>query len=485
MSTGTRQISRRAVLGMAVAGGAGAVAIRFLGFPSASSLISAAGPDGAWSSPLGSQRGLAAHLLRRAGFGYTDAELEAASQLSYDDLVEQLLTTPAEPLPLPSDVTNYASVAQTWLAHMATTKSQMAERMTLFWHGHLTSDYRKAARFPFVYTQNVTYRENALGDLRTLLVRATSDPLMMRYLDLDQSTGSAPNENFSRELMELYTLGVNNYTEDDVKAAAKGLSGLRVMLIDASGNVQPLPRPAAGADKQAALTAYYKQLAGLVTSGSRFSGVLEPGLHYDQPVTFLGKTATFEPTDVIDQILAQPAVAPFIATKALTYFAVPQPSSSLVNSVASDFRSSNYDIKTLMRSIFRSDDFKAASNYRSLVRSPVDYVVAVMRVLGRPDLAKAAFTACAAMDQTLYDMPTVAGWPVNGAWLSSGPLLARVNAAAQTVETVSTLPDPHTTGIQNQLDGVAGPDLAAVYNASHSDQDRWYAIFASPEFQLK
>jgi len=190
-------------------------------------------------------------------------------------------------------------------------------------------------------------------------------------------------------------------------------------------------------------------------------------------------------TDVIDAILARDSTAPFIARKALVHFATPSPSPELVARVARGFRVSKYDITTMMRAIFTSDEFKAAANYRSLVRSPADFMVATMRAVGAPALARQAVSAGTAMDQVLYDPPTVAGWPSNGGWLSSSSVLARLNFAQTAVAAAGAhLPDPGRA-IHDHLDSIVGPDLAAVFDGSHSVSDRWYAVLGSPEFQLK
>ena len=481
------RLSRRQALALAAGGAAGAAGLRLatlrLGVTPGSSVsasASAGGPGGAWASPLGNSRALAAHLLRRAGFGYDEATLDAAARLSYADLVEQVVSQkPDSPKPLPvAQQANYRAVSQWWYAHMATTAAQFPERMLLFWHGHFTSDFRKAARFPFVYQQNQLYRRLGTTDLRTLLTSVMFDPLMIRYLDLDKSTAKAPNENFAREVMELYTLGVGHYTEQDVREGARALSGIRVVLADSGGNQVPLPRRSKGEPVQQ----YYQDLQALLDQGARFEGRLQPRQHDQGSKTYLGHTGNFGPEQGADIILAQDACAPFIATKALVAFCTPNPSSALVAGVAKRFRDSKYDIRTMMRAIFTSDDFR--SGYRSLVRSPADYAVATMRALGRAELAAQAVAAGAGMDQVLYDPPTVGGWPGNAGWLSSSALLARVNFAQAVINRGGTLPDVHQA-VRSQLDGVVGADTAAVLNASPTDSDRWYALLASPEFQLK
>jgi uncharacterized protein (DUF1800 family) len=483
------RLSRRQALGLAAGGALGAAGLRVallhsggLVAPSTTP-ASAAGGGGAWGSPLTDSRALAAHLLRRAGFGYSQQDLDAAAALSYSDLVDKLVSqAPQQPPALATtDTFNYRTVTRWWYQHMAMTTAQLPERMTLFWHGHLTSDYRKAANFPYVHQQNQLYRKLGTGDLRSLLLGVVYDPLMVRYLDLDQSSAKAPNENFAREVMELYTLGTGNYTEQDVREGARALSGIRIALLDSSGVPMPLPKRTATATPQE----YVQQLVQVLDGGARFTAVLAPRLHDQGSKTYLGHTGNIGPDQVVDILLAQDACAPFITTKALTYFGMPSPSNDTVARIAGQFRAAKYDIKTLLRAIFTSSEFKDPANYRSLVRSPADYMVAAMRATGRATLAQQAVNAGGGMDQILYDPPTVAGWPLNGAWVSSSAWLGRVNFAQMVVAAKgAALPDIRTA-LQTQLDGVVGPDTAAVINAALTDQDRWYALLASPEFQLK
>lgn len=482
MGSANLKLSRRQVLGVAAGGVVGAVGFRYLTLqlPGAGRQVaSAAGAGGAWASPLSTPAGLAAHLLRRATFGYTAAELDSAASMSYPDLVDMVVNQQAQPLPQVADATNYQAVVRAWYEHMATTPAQFPERMTLFWHGLLTSDYRKAARLPFVLQQNELYRSTGRSDFRTLVNAATFDPLMIRYLDLEESTASAPNENYSRELMELFTLGVGNYTETDVREGARAFSGIRTVLVDAGGQrIQP-PKL-----KGSTPAAYVQALQQLISQGATFKGVLARAQHDDGVKTFLGHTGNIDPAQALDIVLSQPACAAHIARLALVQFCTPVPSASLIDSVATQFRNSNYDIKTLMRAIFTNQAFTSPDAYRSLVRGPAEYMVATMRALASPSLAAMCVRSGTAMDQILYDMPTVAGWPSNQGWVSSGAWLARLNFAAAVVAAQRGFPDP-VDAVHTQLDGVVGPGTAAVFNASQSDGDRWYALLASPEFQLK
>ena len=482
MGSANLKLSRRQVLGVAAGSVVGAVGFRYLTLqlPGGSqAAASAAGAAGAWASPLTTSAGLAAHLLRRATFGYTAAELDAAASMSYPDLVDRVISQRAEPLPPVAEATNHEAVVRAWYEHMATTPAQFPERMTLFWHGLLTSDYRKAARLPFVLQQNALYRSAGRSDFRALINAVSYDPLMIRYLDLEQSTAAAPNENYSRELMELFTLGVGNYSESDVREGARAFSGIRTVLVDSNGRRLQPPKL-----KGSTPASYAQALNQLIAQGASFKGVVAPAQHDAGVKTFLGHTGNIDPAQAVDIVLSQPACAPHIARRALVQFCTPEPSTALVDSVATQFRKSNYDIKTLMRAIFTNEAFTSPDAYRSLVRGPAEYMVATMRALSRPSLAAMCVQAGAAMDQILYDMPTVAGWPSNQAWVSSGAWLARLNFAAGVVASESSFSDP-VAAIHTQLDGVVGPDTASVFNASSSDGDRWYALLASPEFQLK
>src|SRR5713226_1339733 len=228
MALAKQVLTRRQALVAAVAAGLGVGAVRLL-TPTLTNLSTRSGTD--WASPLGSESARIMQLLRRATLGYTPAQLEAALSAGFSKTVDRLIETkPAEPPALDAASTPGGRFAVTqlqqwWVDHMLTTPTPFAERMTLFWHGHFTSDYRKAADNTFMYWQNLTWRRMAMTNLGAMLMQVTTDPAMLRYLDLATSAASSPNENYSRELMELFAMGAGNYTEDDVRSSAKALAG--------------------------------------------------------------------------------------------------------------------------------------------------------------------------------------------------------------------------------------------------------------------
>ena len=409
-----------------------------------------------WVSPLDDEKARIAHLLRRATFGATDAELDRAWSEGYTRTVERLVETPtAEPPPLaaaeatppmpvrPNDLQSW------WTDWMLKTPTPFAEAMTLFWHGHFTSDYRKGQPAP-MYWQNRTWRRFALGKLPEMVLQVTTDPAMLRYLDLATSTGRAPNENYARELMELFTMGVDTYTEDDVRAAAKALAGWR------------LPR---------------------ATEDPR-KGVFDPSRAYSGPVTFLGKTGPLDTKGVIDRIAAQDATPAYIASRVVAHFVSPLASSSYVARVADGFRRSGHDVKTLMRGVFTSPEFSSADSYRALVKGPTELMISAAKALASQSLATAIAAAGTGMGQNLFDPPSVGGWPDSAAWISSNTMLARANFVSQVLNAARVLP-PAMNAVQRHLDGVVGPETARALSGAADDRRRWFVILASPEFQLK
>ena len=474
-------VSRRSVLGAAAVGGTAAAGARLLGLDPARILPGMRpGAGGAqWASPLGSEKARVAHLLRRTTFGATLAEFERSASEGFSRTVDRLLETPPAPPPDLAAAKGASAAGRLdarqlqlwWVDHMLRSPTPFAERMTLFWHGHFTSDFRKVGlRTPFMYWQNLTWRGMALTDLRSMLMRVTTDPAMLRYLDLSTSTGQNPNENYARELMELFSLGVGNYKEDDVRAAAQALAGW----------TEPRPQGFTDVtvDAKNAVTRRYP------TYGDPAIGVFVPRRAYKGgPLTFLGKRANFDAQSVIDQILAQPATAYFITRKVAQHFLSTRIDEQYVRRLGDWFRASRYDMKSLMHDLLTSPEFAAAQSYRALVKAPVEMMVHSLKALGAADLGRLAVQSSANMGQVLFDPPDVGGWPTNEAWISSNNVIARVNFVSAALQQVKA-PPPAAEAVV-QLDGVFGAQTAGLLNRARDDHMRWLLALASPEFQLK
>ncbi len=410
-----------------------------------------------WVSPLDNEPAQLAHLLRRATFGSGAAELDRAIAEGYARTVDRLVDTPPAAPPAlagadaasPATALRLGDVQRWWVDWMIASPTPFAEAMTLFWHDHFPSDYRKVGlKPPSMYWQNLTWRSMALGDLRSMLLSVTADPAMLRYLDLGQSTGLNPNENYARELMEIFTMGPGNYTEDDVKAAAKALAGWRE------------PR-----------------------DGTHV-GVVDRTRAYRGTVTYLGKTGTFDTEAVIDRILAQDATAPFVVRDVLTTFATPRPANSWVARLASRFRANGYRVTDLMRDVFNSPEFTSPEAYRALIKSPTDFMVHSAKALGDPTLSRAIVAAGFGMGQNLFDPPSVGGWPKNESWVSSSTMLQRANFASAAVAAVRTPPSAADAHLRH-LDGVLSAQTVQQLRTARDDRARWWTVLASPEFQLK
>jgi uncharacterized protein (DUF1800 family) len=473
-----RGISRRQALAAALATGVGVGAVRLLG-GSMQNLASprAASSGTGWVSPLGSESGRVMQLLRRTTFGYTPAQLEAALSDGFGKTVDRLVESkPAEPPVLAAAATPGGRFAVTplqqwWIDHMLSTPTPFAERMTLFWHGHFTSDYRKAANDTFMYWQNLTWRRMSLTNLASMLMQVTVDPAMLRYLDLATSTGQSPNENYSRELMELFTMGPGNYTEEDVRQSAQALAGWQ------------LPRP----DSFSTVTvdAANKVTRRLPVYTTQMPGLFNKRRSYQGSLTYLGKTGPLDTQGVIDRILAQPATAPFIANKVAQHFVTAQPDSAYVKALGNTFRRSKYDVKTLMHAVFTSPEFTADATYRTLVKQPAELMVHAARALGAGGVSRVIAAAGSGMGQTLFDPPDVSGWPNNESWISSNTVVERVNFATAVVGHMKGALPSASSAAHTHLDGVLSPQTASLLNQAADDRARWFITIASPEFQLK
>jgi uncharacterized protein (DUF1800 family) len=292
---------------------------------------------------------------------------------------------------------------ETWfLDRMINTPAPLQEKMTLFWHGHFTSAYQKGIPAQALVNQNNLFRANALGNIRELTFQVSQDPAMVRYLDNAQNIKAHPNENYARELMELFTLGIGNYTETDVRESARAFTGWG---IDRDYNFRDFP-----------------------------------ARHDDGSKTFLGKTGNFTGRDIVEIIFAQPAAARLFAKDLLNFFVYSDPEPALVDAVAALIRKNDYNLQPVMSIVLRSNLFYSDRAYRALVKSPVQFVVGSYQLFGIKQSDVVALGALRRMGQVLFLPPNVKGWDGGAAWLNSQTVLTRENFASSLMAKMGDAP---------------------------------------------
>jgi uncharacterized protein (DUF1800 family) len=394
-------------------------------------------------TPLGSDDwnyAKAAHLLNRAAFGGPPAEIEAAREKGLPKVVSELVdadagaANPSAPAwAQPRNIRdirmaireeknepaernekrrefrqmegeNILDLRRWWLDHMMTTPAPLVEKMTLFWHGHFATSVEKVKDGYWMWRQNDTLRRHALGNFVALTKEISRDPAMMIYLDLQQSRKEHPNENWARELMELFTVGIGNYSETDIRESARAFTGYRI---------------------------------DMTNQQFRFA----PKQHDDGPKAFMGKTGPWNGDDIIDALMKQPACAQFLARKLWRFFAEDEPSVQIVAVVAARIREHNFEMRPVLREIFSSREFYSDAAMRNQIKSPVQYLIQATKLLAT-DLpaAPVAQNAMRQMGQILFAPPNVKGWDGGKAWVSTSTLLFRYNFANYLINGDALLP---------------------------------------------
>lgn len=377
--------------------------------------------------PLASLREKGAHLLRRFGLGASEAELDYYLRDGLEGAIDSLLDYGRieeiydydllDLMALNGKPVNPQLVSAWWTLKLVTTRRPLQEKMTLFWHNHFATSAEKVASGEAMYNQIELLRAGATGSFRDLLLKVAQDPAMLFWLDNQFNVKGKPNENFAREVMELFTLGEGQgYTETDIKEGARAFTGWGVT----------------GA----------AQTSDLPKRGTRFRFV--PGMHDDGEKTFLGKTGPFDGTDIIDILCERPRTSEFLVNKIWEWFVYPNPEPKLVQSFAKKFRTSGLNISDLLRDIMRSPEFYSDRAYRSVYKNPVDFVIPTLRQLGigpiLGDRVKAAADvnvrqmgpvvagtlAMKQMGMYLLFPPDVSGWPKGPMWVSSATMVARI-----------------------------------------------------------
>ncbi len=349
-----------------------------------------------------------AHLLRRASFGATPEEIEQRLANGLDATIDWLVNYEkvddpfediASKLSPDRNVRQFADIQSWWLKRMVETRRPLQEKMALFWHNHFATSIEKV-RFPlFMYQQNMLFRKYALGNFREILLEISKDPAMLIWLDSNSNRKGAPNENYGRELMELFTLSFGNYTEQDVKEAARAFTG------------------------------WY-----LNREGQFFFNAAQ---HDNGIKTFLGHTGNLNGEDIIDILAKHDATAHYISKKLFSFFAYPEPESSVVDHFAQIYLKSNYSIKAVVEAILRSDEFYSDRAFFAQVKDPTQFMVGSLRLLGGTTKTNNAVGAMRRMGQSLFDPPNVKGWDGGLVWITTTTLFERFNFAPL-IETSTT-----------------------------------------------
>ena len=383
-------------------------------------IMLAAGVLPASATPMGDAD--ARHLLNRAGFGARPADIAEFARLSRREAVEKLLVvTPIEAgVPVPAEINTYyppqslralspearketlkrsAIALRVWwidtLLNARTPAGQLRERMTLFWHNHFVSSLQKVKSARLMLDQNLLLRRYALGNFGELLHVVGKDPAMVVYLDSATNRRGSPNENFAREVMELFTLGEGNYSEQDIKEAARAFTGWSIER--ATGEFRWRPFAHDGGSK-----------------------------------TVLGVSGTLDGDAVLDILLAQPQTAEFVVHKLWREFVSLRPDETGIRRIARRFRDSGYDTAVALREIFNSQEFWDGQNRLALIKSPVDWVIGGMNSLDvAPPVSMRLAFVLRKLGQDLFAPPNVRGWPGGEAWINSSTLLARKQFAEQ------------------------------------------------------
>jgi uncharacterized protein (DUF1800 family) len=387
-------------------------------------------PAGAWqpwrpsaSDPWG--RKWAAHLLRRATFGPSRADLLQAERQGLQATLDRLLRGDPQAEEVRETLADVGRVAVEhgveqlrgwWLYTMLHSLHPLREKMTLFWHNHFATSDAKVQNAALMFRQNGLLREHALGKFGPFLQAVSKDPAMLVWLDSNRNIKGTPNENYARELMELFSLGVGNYSEKDVKEAARAFTGWH-------------------------------------TRDEAF--LFDAAAHDDGTKTVLGRTGTWDGGDVVRIVLAQPAAARFLVRK-LYHFLISEtaePSAALLEPLCESFRKSDHDIAALVRTMLASRHFFSEHAFRQRIKSPVEYVVGAVQAVYlrldekdadyRPLPAQVLVTRLTAMGQRLFAPPNVKGWPGARAWLNTSTVLERDNfAEALALGSLWTSPSP-------------------------------------------
>ena len=433
------------------------------------------------AAPMGFDE--ARHLLNRTSFAASIDDINAFSKLTRAQAVDQLLAWTANnkvATPAPAWINDFESprrlrglseeqrkIAQReqlekgaelrgwWMTEMLTTPSPLTEKMVLFWHNHFVSSLQKVRSPVLMYRQHLLLRRHALGYFGDLLHEVSKDPAMVIYLDNASNRKGQPNENFAREVMELFTLGEGHYSESDIKEAARAFTGWSLDL-----------------------------------DSGEF--VWRARIHDGDVKNVLGRSGNFDGDAVLDILLAQPQTAEFIVAKMWREFVSPAPDAAEVNRIARMFRDNRYNIKVALRALLTADAFYAPQNRAALIKSPVELIVGTLRQFRFETGEVMPFLFVARqLGQDLFAPPNVKGWPGGEAWINSATLLARKQLLERLFR-AQEMRQPLLAMNRDAGDNVKGigkigdgkERLVRAMMDIHFDGDKWLAQFRPDDPQL-
>ena len=393
---------------------------------------------------------LIAHLMRRAGVGATQDELEEYAAKGYEAVVEDLLHPERFPeveedivhryYPRQNQFQKHHVWNGAWIYRMVNTQRPLQEKMALLWHQLFPTGVQKGSG-PSIRRQIEMFRSGGLSDLRTILTELSKDPAMIYWLDNSENLKGEPNENYGRELLELFSMGVGNYTEEDIKMASRAFTGWTF--------IQPIPVYPHG------------------SYGTEFEYREED--HDDGVKTFLGETGRFNGEDIIEIIVKQPATARFISRHLYNFFVADEPpvnswgktppvDPEAIDTLVQAYFDSDGDMRSILRAMFNSEFFKEAQFKR--VKSPTELVAGTLKMVGMSEVPPTHLAdlhhTLKLMGQELQNPPTVEGWQTGKGWIDSGTLNERVNFA---VDEVADATKPGVQAIINRL-GADGASLS-------------------------
>ena len=408
---------------------------------------------------------LMAHLMRRAGFGASRSQLEAYADRSYDATIDELLTS-VESYEMTDDLIwryhneqsgmmGQIAPGTYWLYKLVSSHNPLKEKMSLFWHGVFATGYPKITNGKVLNDQIRMFRRYGMGSFKDLLVELARDPAMIMWLDNHDNHKGAINENFGRELLELFSMGVGNYSEDDIKEASRAFTGWTI------GNLEYMALRA----ERDSIWPY-----GRISWHFEF----DEEDHDDGEKEFLGHRGNFDGEEIVDIICRQPATARFIARHMYHFFVADEPpvpqwpyvepqDPEAIEALTNAYFESDYDIGHMLRVLFTSDFFKSQDCWYARVKSPAELMTGVLRLTGEFRRPKRQIVErqqqMSWMGQFLINPPSVEGWHEGLEWIDTGTFVERLNFAS------SQLGNAEHPGVRSIIERVAtnggssiGPD---------------------------